>query len=339
MNKRVFVGLVIILSACGPGAPGTTTIGVTTPIVGTASVSTVEPIIITELPPDYTPPPTAALPTQTPIPTLPDGLGPTELKYRILDQFPDFFFCDPDYYPVAHGDELDLARQRFPELQANSEEFSAILAHNNLAGLSNFTDEQILLIYREHKKLAAIPFELTDNNYQFQLQVAESEGQGELITGLIDGQGSITVLQRNPSIATCPICLAAGTLIDTPTGPIPIQDLRVGTPVWTWDQAGRRVALPLIQIGKTVVPATHQVVHLVLDDGRELWASPGHPIIDGRTLGKLQIGDSLQGAIIISTERIPYADSFTYDLLPAGETGFYWANGILIASTLIEDHK
>jgi len=77
----------------------------------------------------------------------------------------------------------------------------------------------------------------------------------------------------------------------------------------------------------------------VLDDGRELWASPGHPTIDGRTLGKLQIGDSLQGAIIISTERIPYADSFTYDLLPAGETGFYWANGILIASTLIEDHK
>jgi len=331
--------LAIMLGACGASTPGTAPAGVTTPIVGTASVSTVEPIIITELPPDYTPPPTSVPPTQTPIPTLPGGLGPTELKYRVLDQFPDFFFCDPDYYPVAHGDELDLARQRFPELQVNPEEFSTILEHNKLAGLANFTDEQILLIYREHKKLAAIPFELTDNSYQFQLQVAESEGEGELISGLIDDQGSITILERNPSIATCPICLAAGTLIDTPAGPVPVQSLRVGTPVWTRDNAGRRVAQPLVRIGKTFVPASHQVVHLVLDDGRELWASPGHPTVDGETLDQLQIGDSLDGANILLIERIPYTDLATYDLLPAGETGFYWANGIMIASTLIEDHK
>ena len=334
------IGLTITLTACGPATSGTT--GVITPIVGTAAFSTasagaIEPIVITDLPPNTTPPPTAVPPTLTPIPTLPSGLGPAELKYRVLAQFPDLFFCDPDYYPVAHMDELDLARQRFPVLQATTEEFNTILAHNNLAGLVAFTDDQKLLIYREHKKLAAVQFELTATGYRFQLQVAETEGRGELITGVIDSQGTITVQKRDPSFATCPICLAAGTLIDTPTGPLPVQHLRVGTTVWTMDQAGTRVALPVTRISETVVSANHQVVHLVLDDGRELWVSPGHPTAEGRTVGQLRVGDPLDGVMVLSAERVPYAGSVTYDLLPAGETGFYWANGILIASSLIDD--
>jgi hypothetical protein len=31
---------------------------------------------------------------------------------------------------------------------------------------------------------------------------------------------------------------------------------------------------------------------------------------------------------------VPYAGGRTWDLLPAGATGSYWANGILLASTL-----
>ena len=331
------IGLALILTACAPIASGTA--GPATPIasagsISTASIETVEPVFITPLPPDYTPPPTPLPPTLTPIPTLPGGLEPTELKYRILAQFPDLFFCDPDYYPIARADELELARQRFPELQANTEEFNAILARKDLAGVSTFTDDQKLLIYREHKKLAAIPFELAGSSYRFQIQVAKTEGEGELITGLIDSQGSITVLQRTPSITTCPICLAAGTLIDTPAGPLPVQSLRLDTLVWTMDAAGERTAQPLVQIGKAVAPADHRVVHLVLEDGRELWVSPGHPTAEGLAVGQLQVGDRLAGGIILSAERVRYTGSATYDLLPGGETGLYWANGILLASTL-----
>jgi hypothetical protein len=97
------------------------------------------------------------------------------------------------------------------------------------------------------------------------------------------------------------------------------------------------VALPLIRVSKTVVPANHQVVHLVLNDDRELWISPGHPTAEGRSVGELQVGDSLDGARILSTEWVRYAGFATYDLLPAGGTGYYWANGILIASSLIAD--
>lgn len=297
----------------------------------TAEVGTVEPEFGTGEPPGQG---TVVYPTPTPIPPLPGGLGPTELKYRVLAEFPDFFFCDPDYYPVAREDEMVLARQRFPELQANSEEFNTILAHNNLTGTTSFSDEQMLLIYREHKRLAALFFEVTEAGYRFQIMSAKTEGNGELITGVIDAQGAITVLQRDPSIATCPICLAAGTLIETPDGPIPVQNVRPGMLVWTLDRDGRRVAQPVLRVGSTVVPASHQVVELALSDGRLLRVSPGHPTADGRTAGQLQPGDWLDGARIVAAQRIRYTGYATYDLLPAGETGFYWANGILIASTL-----
>jgi len=297
-------------------------------------VGTAVAVIITPLPPDYTPPPTAVPPTLTPIPAVPGGLRPTELKYRILDEFPTLFFCDPDYYPVARADETDLARQHFPELQANAEEFNAILAHNQLTGLSTFTDQQELLIYREHKKLAAVQFQMAGASYQFQLTTEKTKGQGELITGLIDGGGNISVQQRKPVFTTCPICLAEGTLIDTPTGPVPVQDLRAGMTVWTMDGFGRRTAQPILEVGKTVVPATHRVVHLVLADGREVWVSPGHPTADGRTVGQLLAGDALDGSLVRSTSPETYTGYATYDLLPAGPTGFYWANGILLASTL-----
>ncbi|MGE5223642.1 MAG: Hint domain-containing protein [Omnitrophica WOR_2 bacterium] len=333
----VMVGI-LLLAACAPTPSGNPTtsgsISAGTAIVSTGIAGTAVPIFITTLPPNYTPPPSPVPPTLTPIPTLAGGLSPTELKYRVLEQFPNFFFCDPDYYPIARADELDLARQRFPEIQANPEEFNAILAHNHLTGISTFNDDQILLIYREHKKLAALHFELSGGSYQFQLQAAKTEGSGELVTGTIDSQGSITVLKREPSIATCPICLAYGTLIDTPAGPVPIQDLRAGTPVWTLDRSGARVAAPVIQVGKTIVPDAHQVVHLVLDDGREVWVSAGHPSAGGLKVGQLQVGDSLDGGTVLSANLMKYTGYATYDLLPAGETGFYWANGIMLASTL-----
>ncbi len=181
--------LVSALAACAPAAPGTNAVGLTTPIAGTFSVSTAEvstvmPVLITSLPADYTPPPTTVPPTLTPILPLSGGMGPTELKYRLLAQFPDLFFCDPDFYPVARADETDLARQHFTELQANPEEFNTILSHIHLAVLPTYTDEQKLLIYREHKKLAAIIFELAGEGYHFQLQALKDKSSRRVDHGL-----------------------------------------------------------------------------------------------------------------------------------------------------------
>ncbi len=76
------------------------------------------------------------------------------------------------------------------------------------------------------------------------------------------------------------------------------------------------------------------MVHLVLDDGREVWVSPSHPTPDGRRFGELLPGDLLDGARIALLELVSYGLPETYDILPAGDTGFYWANGILMGSTL-----
>jgi len=65
-----------------------------------------------------------------------------------------------------------------------------------------------------------------------------------------------------------------------------------------------------------------------------LLASPGHRAADGRPLGTLASGDRLDGSTIVSWELVPYGNDRTYDILPAGPTGTYWANGILLASTL-----
>ncbi len=329
---RLVLFLGFCLAACSSpftGEPGRTppNAGDETSFPGTAPASATEPANRTLLP-------TVLPPTLTPIPTLPGGLTPTRLKYRLLEEYPDLFFCDPDIYPVAREEEIDLAIQRFPELQANREEFEAILDHLNLAGRADFTDDQKLLIYREHKKLAAIQFEPAGEEYEFQILVAQAEGEGERIAGSIDREGNITVRQREPAIATCPICLAAGALIDTPQGPVAVENLRVGMNVWTLDGEGRRLAQPVRAVRKTHVPAGYRIVRLVLEDGRELWVSPGHPTLDGRTVGRLQAGDTLGESVVRSVEWEPYRFSYTYDLLPAGETGAYWANGILLASTI-----
>ena len=325
-----FAILVLLLAGCQSMPPFVTpTFSSPTGVIGTAVAGGVS-----TLPPDGTPPVLPTSPFPTSLPTLPAGESPTELKYLLLRQFPNLFYCDPDSYPVARADETDLARQVFPQLQAAAEEFQAILEHTGLLGQTSFNDGQKLVIYREHKKLAAIRFELSQNQYRFQLQIADNDKQGSIVTGWINGNGQITIDQRQPTIATCPICLAAHTMIDTPRGEVPVEELHPGDPVWTVNRGGERIAAVIQKSARVPVPTTHRMVHIVLSDGRELWASPGHPLTDDRALGELQPGDVVDGMPVVRLELVPYGQPFTYDLLPSGGTGFYWANEILIGSTL-----
>jgi hypothetical protein len=329
--------LALLLAACGPVTTGVvspnprpTLEAATGIVVITAQVSTVEPITGLTPQPNFTLPPA---PTATSIPPLPSGLSPTELKYRVLDQYLDFFFCDPDLYPIARDDELNLAKARFPQIQADAELYNAILTHNQLGGLTAYTGEQLLAIYRDYKRLNAVIFQKAGNVYQFNIQIGP-EGQGYAIVGVIDGAGAIAERQRTSAFTTCPICLAKGTLIDTPRGPVAVEAMRAGMPVWTAAVDGERVEGVVLNVANAFAPPGHRVVHLKLADGRELLASPGHPTIDGRTLADLLPGDLLDGSRLTHIEQTLYGDAATYDLLPSGPTGFYWANGILIASML-----
>jgi hypothetical protein len=266
------------------------------------------------------------------------------LKYLLIDKFgpvgspAGIFYCDPDQFPVARQIDGNRVLTWFDSVDLKSEEFRTILQHASLQEGGNLSYEQKLLIYQEFKKLNAITLVKEGDVYTYHLRVSQraagQKASGLAITGAITPQGVITILQQQTTLLTCPICLALGTLIDTPNGPIAVQDIRPGMLVWTASRSGVRTVAPVIETAHTPVPAGHQVIALRLDDGRVLHASAGHPTADGRTLGALAPGDVLDGARIVGMQRVLYTAAETYDILPAGATGFYWADGILMGSTL-----
>jgi len=132
-------------------------------------------------------------------------LNKTELKYSILSFFNPMFFCDPDFYPIAREDENILAVKWFQQANEASEEFLVILKHNGFNEKKTFSQEEKLLIYREHKKLQAIPLTPEEGKYTFHVHTGGESG-GPAFKGIIDEAGKITVLEKVETFNTCPIC-------------------------------------------------------------------------------------------------------------------------------------
>lgn len=286
-----------------------------------------------------------ALPALAPTPTAPAASPPTasppaasplnlaELKSLLLDEYGELFFCDPDYYPVAREDEAKLARERLPEISADVQEFPVLLRRLGLQDAPLFSADEQLAIYREYKKLAAIYTEAVAGGYRFQMRVTDGEAI-EALEGEIDSYGRIRLETRQPSSDMCPICLSEGTRIATPGGEVAVEDVRAGMVVWSVDGSGMRVAVEVERVGLSPVPPAHQMIRLVMADGRTLTASPGHPLPDGAPISTLRPGAYLAGTLVVAADRVGYSGRFTFDLLPGGVTGTYWADGILLGSSL-----
>ncbi len=263
------------------------------------------------------------------------ALSQAELKYALFDRVGRPWYCDPDFFPVARADEKALAVQRFSEVQADAATYQAILQHNGMAGAT--TDEQKLLVYRDWKQLNALRLEAADAaSYRFNYRAQPASGgkQGAQVEGTIDAFGRISITKQQPSgPPPCPICLADDARIDAPRGEIAVTALREGDVVWTLDADGHRLAAPLVMVGSAQAPSGHEVVVVALADGRAVRVSPGHPLVDGRRAGELRVGDALDGSVVVSLTRAPYRGE-THDVLPAGPSGAYWANGVLLLSSL-----
>jgi hypothetical protein len=266
-------------------------------------------------------------------------LHTAQLKFAVLDAVGNPVYCDPDSYPLARpGGEQASAISRYPEIKADTETYAAIIAHEHLPS-GDLTDAQKLTLYRAWKLLRAVDLMMAGTSqYTFGYRVQSKTGSAayEMVMGTVRVDGVVGVTSRTATGApNCPICLAASTLIATPGGPVRVTDVHVGMMVWTQGADGSRVAEPVAAVGSAEVPAGHMMVHLVLSDGRELLVSPGHRTADGRPVGTLRVGDAVDGSAVATDELVPYAGERTYDILPAGATGHYWANGILLSSTLL----
>lgn len=257
-----------------------------------------------------------------------------QLKFQVLDKAGKPVYCDPDFYPIARADgEQASAIAAYPQIKANAELYAAILAHERLPS-GDLTDDQKLTLYRAYKLLRFLTLTPTGDHYTFEYRATVGDSI-QLVSGTVRSDGMVTITSRTLSgPPPCPICLAAATMISTPSGAVRVPNVRAGMLVWTAARDGTRVAAAVLEVGSTPVPAGHLMVHLVMADGRNLLASPGHRTADGRALGTLAAGDQLDGSTVGVWELVPYAGDRTYDLLPAGPTATYWANGILLASTI-----
>jgi hypothetical protein len=219
----------------------------------------------------------------------------------------------------------------FAQIRQDAETFGAIVQRLGLGTTRDFSSEQKIAVYSEYMKLVCgMTFEHQEKDYRFEL----SSVKGFRFKGQIRRTGEIIVTEKKPTLNACPVCLAEDTRVDTPHGPKFIKDLTVGMMVWSLDAKGNKIAVPIISVSSAIVLPTQQIVHLVLRDGRELLASPRHPTADNRNIGELMTGSTYDGSVVDNSELIAYSGRKTYDLLPGGPTGFYWANGVLVGSTL-----
>jgi hypothetical protein len=133
-----------------------------------------------------------------------------------------------------------------------------------------------------------------------------------------------------------PQCLPPTALISTPSGGVPASSLQKGMPVWTRDLSGSAVLASVLEVSTVQAPTKHRLLAVSLADGRSFSASPNHPDDSGKPLGRLQVGDVLDGAKVEALEMVEYLHPQTWDLLPSGETGIYKVNGVWLGSTLFE---
>jgi hypothetical protein len=285
------------------------------------------------------PPAPSPGPTILPGPTGGAVLDPAVLRLLLIERLGPRWYCDPDVYPIEQGSEQERAIERFPQMQAEHEIFTAIAARQGLDPKGAFTDAQKLDVYRVWKVAVSIPLDVIgDGRYRFDYLAEPAAGaaEGTRTAGIVTGSGEITIEQQAPAgEPMCPICLAEGTRIDTPGGSVAVEALRLGDRIWTFDPAGRRVAGTVIAFGSTPAPADHRVIRLTLSDGRSVTASPGHPLADGRRLGDVGVGDLVDGARVVDVASLAYEGGATWDVVASGATGGYFAGGIRFGSTLV----
>ena len=282
------------------------------------------------------------LPTATPTapPTGRCGRQPlteAELRFLLVHELGPIWYCDRDSYPVGR-DEQQAALDAYEQMVADTGLFRTVAAEAGIEPAERHTDAQKLALYRLWKVAQAVQLEPIGNDrfrFDYLAQPVAGAGQGKRSGGIVDTHGAITIEQEAAADEPmCPICLDRLTTIDTPSGSIEVDRLRIGDEVWTLDADGHRVAGTVIALGSMPAPAGHRVVHLSLADGRSVSASPAHPLADGRTIAELRVGDAIDGSVVASLASVVYEGGSTYDLVVSGETGTYLAGGIPLGSTI-----
>ena len=108
--------------------------------------------------------------------------------------------------------------------------------------------------------------------------------------GLVGGVSGYNMAQSQNG----PQCFIAGTLVQTENGVVAIEDVTIGSLVWSWDEATGKIELN--EVVETYVSETYELIHLFVND-EEIVTTPTHPFYspsNGWTEAiNLQVGDNL----------------------------------------------
>ncbi len=139
----------------------------------------------------------------------------------------------------------------------------------------------------------------------------------------------------------CYSCIAWGTRVDTPAGPVPIERLRVGDRVFSVDTTtGRRLEVTITAIRSAV----RECVSLALPGGVQLVCTPDHPVFDPsrqiyRNAGHWITGEASQLLEVTEAESRPIAlvgrEAYAgvhrvFDLTVDGPHHNFVANGVVV---------
>jgi hypothetical protein len=184
-----------------------------------------------------------------------------------------------------------------------------------------------------------------DGTFRIELPAGEYRLDGACLRGVFDcGKPSkkpplVAIIRSSddwPSfdlmLQQCKKCLDAGVQISTPDGATAVRDLHVGDSIVVM-RAGRRAIATVLAVQRVPAPRAAMVTRLVLADGRVVLASGPHPLADGRMVGDVIVGDTVDGARVVDVASAPYTDAHAYDVLPSID-GAYIADGIPMLSTM-----
>ncbi|KPP93105.1 MAG: Hint domain [Rhodobacteraceae bacterium HLUCCA08] len=170
----------------------------------------------------------------------------------------------------------------------------------------------------------------TDNDtVSFTYEVSSEDGSGNVLETDV---GFVTV-------ETIP-CFVAGTLIATPRGEVPVEQLRPGDLVSTRDEGPQ----PLRWIGSRTVPATGRLAPVRIRAGafglhRDLLLSPQHRVLVRDTLAELMFGEAevlvaAKDLVNDRTVRVVEGGEVTYVHLLFDRHQVIWSEGLATESFL-----
>lgn len=258
-----------------------------------------------------------------------------DLKFSVIDTVGEPLVCtgwglpNPPFNPYGE----------YPHIVSDLPTYSAILRREHLPP-TPLTNDQANVVYRDWLKLNAVRLNQDGASYDFQMfpGPGPSEALRNELVGKVDLLGHVYGVHQGPAMGACPICLAANSLISTPTGQVAVSKIEVGMKVWSVSPDGQPIVAVVLEKADRLDAPGSQLIHLVLADGRHLTASAPHEIADGRSVGSLRVGDQVDGAAVAAMELVGDSSGHTYDLLPSGKTGEYWSDGILMRSTLARQY-